>query len=87
MLNFSFKVTSLMNPEPIWVWQNQAHELLFYFLVSFTVPHQDEPSCEVKSSLSKVKVYTQKLNKNDKLLRLLQKCLLESNPVILGRLI
>ena len=50
-------------------------------------PHQDEPSFEVKSSLSKVKVYTQQINKNGKLIRLLQKCLFEANPAILGWLI
>ena len=65
-----------MNPEPLWVWQTQTHELHLYFLVSFTVPHQEEPSCEVRSSLSKVKVYTQQINKNGKLFRLLQKSLL-----------
>ena len=50
-------------------------------------PHQDEPSFEVKSSLNKVKVYTKQMNKNGELLRLLQKCLLEPNPAILGWLI
>ena len=42
-LALCFKVTNLMNPEPIWVYQNQTHELHLYILVSFTVPHQDKP--------------------------------------------
>ena len=41
MLNSSFKVTSLINPEPVWVWQNQTPELHLYLLVSFTAPYQD----------------------------------------------
>ena len=45
-------------------------------------PHQDEPSFEMKSSLSKVKVYIKQINKNGKLLKLLQKCLLERRKEI-----
>ena len=72
-----------MDPQPTWVQQNQTRKLHLYFPSFFYCPHRDEPSREVKSSLSKVKVYTQQMNKNGKLLRLLPNSFFEFNPAIL----
>ena len=38
-------------------------ELHLYFPVSFTAPHQGEPSFEIKSSLSMITLYTQQMKK------------------------
>ena len=45
---YALKVTSLMNPQPNWVSQNQTHKI-HLFPVSFIALHQHKPSCKLGS--------------------------------------